>query len=399
MLLAEEFPPDNRVEKEAQSLIENGFQVTIACQTTQGRPEYEEYNGIKVFRLQLSKLQYKLSAASLVVPVFFQLWKSFVEKLLKADQFDILHVHDLPLASVGYHFKKKYEVKLICDQHEFYSNWIVHTAHLNTPIGKIVKWLSPWGKYEKKYLNLADLVITVEEPLREIYINEVGIPEDNIICLPNTPSRRVFNEGNIDPAITARFKDRFVLLYAGGMDILRGIDVAIKALPKIKAEVPNILLLLVGNIRKSYDPLALAADLGVSEQVHFEGWSPIEKLPSYIQSSDLCFFTPPSNREEINRTIATKIYQYAQVGKPVIVGQAKMMKDFVEKYGIGYVINEDSPDEFADVVLQFNRNREAEELRIRDNCSQIKNQFVWEDTINELISIYKSFVETSDLIK
>ena len=386
MLLAEEFPPDNRVEKEAQSFVENGFQVTVACQTLQDRPAFEEWKNIKIYRLRLSRLQYKLSAASLLVPVFFRKWKSFVQQVIREDHFDILHVHDLPLASVGFYFKRKYGMKLICDQHEFYSNWIVHTAHYNTPVGKIIKWLSPWESYERNYLKKADLVITVEEPLRTIYIEKVGIDSTKIICLQNTPSIRVFNQENIDPGIAARFKDHFVLFYAGGMDILRGIDVAVKALVLIKKEIPQVLLLLCGNIRKPYNPLALAEKLGISDLVRFEGWSPIEKLPSYIYASDLCFFTPPANREEINRTIATKIYQYLQIGKPVIVGRARMMKDFVEEYGIGYVINEESPEEFAQTVIDFYRNYQVESERIRHNCFEIKNRFIWEDKFGELLS-------------
>ncbi len=388
MLLAEEFPPDNRVEKEAASLIANGFQVTVACQTVHDRPAYEEINGIRIRRLRLTSLQYRLSAACLVIPVFFSLWRSFVSAIMAKEHFDIIHVHDLPLASTGLFFKKKYGIKLVCDQHEFYSNWIVHTAHYNTPAGKIVKWLSPWEKYERKYLNKADLVITIEEPLRSVYIERVGIHPGKIICLPNLPSRKVFHPGNIDNGLVDRFKSRFVLFYAGGMDILRGIDVAVKALPQIKKEIPDVLLLLCGNIRKPYDPLALAEKLGVSEQVRFEGWSPVEKLPSYIAASDLCFFTPPANREEINRTIATKIYQYLQLGKPVIVGQAKMMKDFVEKYQTGYVIDEEKPDEFAQAVIGYFRNCRTESERIRKNCFAIRDQFVWEDKFREIAGKY-----------
>lgn len=392
MLLAEEFPPDNRVEKEAASLMENGFQVTIACQTLHDRPVFEEINGVRVHRLRLTGLQYKFSAACLVVPVFFSLWRSFVSELMTTDHFDIIHVHDLPLASVGYFFKRKYGMKLVCDQHEYYSNWIVHTAHYNTPAGKMIKWLSAWERYERKYLNKADLVITVEEPLRSVYIEEVGVDPDKIICLSNVPSRKVFRQGNVDTAITDRFRNRFVLFYAGGMDILRGIDVAIKALPQIKKEIPDVLLLLCGNIRKSYDPLALAEKLGVSEQVRFEGWSPVEKLPSYITASEMCFHTPPANREEVNRTIATKIYQYLQIGKPVIVGQARMMKDFVERYQTGYVINEEMPDEFAQAVIRYYRNYGVESERIRGNCFAIRDQFIWEDQFGKIIGKYKSGV-------
>lgn len=390
MILGGEFPPDERVEKEAKSLMGAGHNVTIACQTTGERELFEVHNGIKVYRLQLTKLDYKLSAACLVVPTYFRKWRSFIARLFKENHFDAIHVHDLPLASVGYYFKKKYEVKLVCDQHEFYSNWIVHTAHYNTFLGKIVKALSPWKKYERKYLNKANLVVTVEEPLRQIYINDVGIPPEKIICVPNTPSAKLFSPENIDDQIINKFENDFVIFYAGGIDILRGIDVAIRALPLIMAEIPNVKIVLCGKIIKPYDPFRLAKELGVERHLQFEGWAPIEKLPSYIKASEMCFFTPPTNRDEIHNTIATKIYQYPQFGKPVIVGQARMMKEFVEKHQIGYTIDERSPSEFAEKVIYYFRNHKNESERINKNCSLIKDQFVWEGTIEGLIEKYNS---------
>jgi glycosyltransferase involved in cell wall biosynthesis len=267
----------------------------------------------------------------------------------------------------------------------------VHTAHYNTFQGKIVKALSNWKAYERKYLSRADLVITIEEPLRSSYLTEVGLSPEKVICVPNTPSGKIFESKEFDQEILARFHDRLVLFYAGNIDILRGLDVAIRALPLLKNEIPNLLLLLVGKIVKPYDPIELAAQLGVSEHLHFDGWSPIEKLPSYIQVSDLCLFTPPANREEINRTIATKIYQYMQLDKPVIVGRAKMMKEFVEDKGIGYVIDETSPEDFAQTVLNYYRNKEKEELRIQENCIRTKGNYLWEKSIQQMLDRYKGF--------
>ncbi len=44
---------------------------------------------------------------------------------------------------------------------------------MNTRLGKLVSRFSDWEKYEKKYLELADLVITVAEPLEENYLKKI----------------------------------------------------------------------------------------------------------------------------------------------------------------------------------------------------------------------------------
>jgi len=384
MILGGEFPPDGRVEKEAVSLIENGHKVTIACQTIVDRPSDEIYEDIIIKRLKLSKLDYKLSAAILTLPFHFKKWIKFISTF--ENKFDAIHVHDLPLAKIGYYFSKKWNCKLILDQHEYYSDWIVRTAHMNTLFGKIIKLFSNWKNYEKKYLNKADLVITVAEPLRKNYIQEYYLNEHKIITIPNTPSSKVFNDENINQEIIDAYKDQFILFYAGGIDMLRGIDMAIEALILIKEKIPNIKLVLAGKIIKPYDPLAKALLLKVDHLIEYIGWINECDLPSYIKASSICFFTPNPNNKEINNTIATKVYQYAMMSCPQIVSEAKMMKDYVEQNNLGYAVKDEK--EFAERVIEHYKNN--------TNPTTLNNKVnSWENTVLPLIKYYNTLVRKS----
>ncbi len=174
MVLTSYFPPDSRVEKEAISLAEDGHEVHIICYSKLKKNETEQTKHIIIHRFYFSNFyRNKLSALALILPNFFHKWKKAILKTHLKYNFDAIHIHDLPLSKVGYHFKKKYNCKLICDQHEFYSDWIKNTAHMNTRLGKLVSRFSDWEKYEKKYLELADLVITVAEPLEQNYLRSI----------------------------------------------------------------------------------------------------------------------------------------------------------------------------------------------------------------------------------
>jgi len=187
MVLEKEFPPDERVEKEAYSLSLAGNRIIIACYTLTDKPRIEDFKYFKVIRKPISKLIYKSSAASLLLPFYFRFWKKYLVRIIEDEKINIIHIHDLPLTKTGYKLRNRYGLKLVCDQHEYYSNWIIHTAHYNTFIGKIIRRLSNWSKYEEKYLRTADLVITIEEPLRKVYIDKIKINPDKIIKIPNTP--------------------------------------------------------------------------------------------------------------------------------------------------------------------------------------------------------------------
>ncbi len=90
-----------------------------------------------------------------------------------------------------------------------------------------------------KIFNGQIFVITVSERLRQIYIDEVGLDADKIITVPNTPSSSVFNQGNVDAEIVKKYDKNFMLFYAGAIDVLRGLDLIVKAIARLKSSYPG----------------------------------------------------------------------------------------------------------------------------------------------------------------
>ncbi len=387
MVLDKEFPPDERVEKEIHTLKENGFTVSVATCTFKSLPGEEHFNGYTIYRKRLSWILYKSSAAILLLPFYFRFWFNFLDEILNKDHYDIIHIHDLPLSKTGHQLAKKYHLKLVCDQHEYYSNWIIRTRHYNTLLGYLLR-LSPWKKYERYYLTRADLVITVEDSLRKIYVQQVGVNPGKIVTLPNTPLSGNFKHEVVDQKIIDQFSERFVLFYAGSLDHLRGIDFILNCLSELKNDINNILFLVAGKENAAFSLNKLIEERNLQDVVQYVGWVPLATLPTYIAASDICLFVPKADNLEINNTIATKIYQYAAMGKPVIVSEARMMKEFVESNGIGFSVHHGNKEEFCETVNKLYANREISE-KIRNHAIQIASQYTWESTSINLVRFYK----------
>ncbi len=391
------YPPDDRPEKEAISLIEAGFEVHLLCPRQKGLPNDEIYKGIHVHRFSINNfVRKKLSSAYLVLPFYRWIWRKQIERMIVEQDIDILHIHDLPFCDIGWKMAEKYGLKLVCDQHEYWSNWIGTTAHYNTVTGKIVNIFSDWEGFEKKYLRKADLVITVTEPLREAYINEVGIRCSKVITIPNTPARRYFQSKNIDQTINKQFEDQFVIFYAGVMSITRGIELIIRTLPELEKDIPNIRFIVAGRISRNCDPVQIAQREGVAHLVEFLGWLNVEELPSYMAASKIGVFTPTNlENDEINKTIATKVYQYAAMHLPIIVSKAKMMKAFVEKNELGFAIDVENTDDFIRTVKMIYADYENIKARVSANSEKLfKNTNVfWEDTVTEMTNRYNDMRE------
>lgn len=390
MILDGEFPHDERVEKEALSLISEGNNVFILCLNYGNFTKNETYKGINIIRISIRKsIRNKLQATYLIFPLYKCLWERHIKALIQKQSVNIIHIHDLPLSDIGLRLRKKYPLKVVCDQHELYSSWIVKTAHYNTILGKCVKALSNWDKYEKKCLPEADLVVTVEAPLRDIYISTRQVDSKKIVVLPNTPSVNVFNPELVDQKIIEKYKGKFMLFYAGNIDILRGIDTILESLPLIRNTIPDFKFVLAGRFNKKYyDPLKYAGQLGVSDLVEFLGWIPLNYLASCISASKICIHIPPAITLEVNNSIATKIYQNVIMHKPTIVGQARMMKDFVEKNKIGLSIKESDPSDLAEKLTHLYRNPTLLDEYI-DNTKIIAHKYNWEVTSKSFLDHYK----------
>lgn len=389
MILDGLFPPDERVEKEAVSLINEGHKVSIMCLNYGDQKDHEVYRGISVQRIRIKKsFRNKIQATYLIFPLYRAIWKKNIRYYLKANECDAIHIHDLPLSDIALSLKKKSGIRVICDQHEYYSNWIINTAHYNTPAGKFVSLLSNWKSYEKKCLSRADKVITVEEPLKKIYLEGLPINDDKIIVLPNTPSGDVFNNSNIDQEIVNRYQSDFVIFYAGHIDILRGLNTVIEALPILRETIPNLKFLMAGRFNsRYYNPLEYSKQLGVRDMVEYIEWIPLNQLPSYIAASQICLHVPPAISREVNNTVATKIYQYVLMHKPIITGAAEMMKEFVESNRIGLSILDSNPADFAEKVKLMHSSPELMK-EFSGNAAKIAGKYSWEITAKPLIDYY-----------
>jgi glycosyltransferase involved in cell wall biosynthesis len=123
--------------------------------------------------------------------------------------------------------------------------------------------------------------------------------------------------------------------------------------------------------------------------VDFTGFQSVNLLPSYIEASSVCFFTPLTNRDEIHKTIATKIYQYIAMGKPVIVTGARMQEEFVRDNKIGFVIRDGDSGEFAERVLEIYKNKDLY-TELCENALRTSDLYTWESTVKPLVHFYNS---------
>jgi glycosyltransferase involved in cell wall biosynthesis len=104
----------------------------------------------------------------------------------------------------------------------------------------------------------------------------------------------------------------------------KGVDVAIRALADPSTTARNIHLLLIGAGPERSRLGALAADLGVSERVHFRGEQTVTRVADYMAAADI--FVLPSHYEGRSNVVL----EAQASGLPVVASDIPGCRDLIE---------------------------------------------------------------------
>ena len=391
MILDKTFPPDPRVENEAISLVESGFDVYLFClKYGSQQASNEEINGIKIKRYTSNNLDYKLSALAYTFPFYSRIMSKKIRSFLLLNKIDIIHIHDIRIAGAVFAANNKLKLPVLLDLHDNMPEIMKEYPHVQNFPGKLLISPGKWKKKEEEFIEKATKVITVSDEFRQEVIQRTNIHPDKIIVVPNTVRRSFYEDHQIDKSIINKYKNDFVILYLGDTGIRRGLLTAIEAMPNLKKKIDNIKLVIVGS--NSSDPILKqkVADLSIQNAVDFQGWQDVKLFPSYILASTICI-SPLYRNVQHDVAYANKLFQYMSFSKPVLVSNATAQKNLVKRIKSGLVHNERDRKDFEDKILELYHNKDLREKMGANGKKFIENEFCWEKASTKLIELYQGF--------
>lgn len=389
MILDEVFPPDPRVENEAITLINSGFEVFLFCLKYADEKDAEIINQIQVKRFLSNKLEYKLSALAYSVPLYSFLMKNKIHQFIKETRIQIIHIHDIRIADAVFKANKKFNLPIVLDLHENRPEIMKYYPHLSKFPGKFLIKPNLWKRKEEEFIAKANKIIVVTEESKNEILSRLNIPQDKIYILPNTVRKSFFENVGISPSIKNSYKNNFILLYIGDTGLRRGLKTAIKSISNLKNEIPNVKLLIVGKNSSDFILKKLVHDLNIDEYVDFLGWKDQSLFGSYISISNICL-SPLHRNLHHDTTYANKLFQYMSLGKPLLVSNATAQQNLILNHKTGLVHEEENVDDFTVKVLELYHNKVLRDTLGENGQNFVRNTFSWEKRSKELINLYKS---------
>ena len=387
MVLDEEYPPDVRVEKEMKALQAAGHTVHLLCYTRSDQPLTEDLKGIAVIRVKISPLQYKMKALALLLPFYFSFWIRHILAQLGREQYDALHFHDLPLASVCIQAGQKFNVPVIGDYHENRPEIMKHYHHVRSFPGNVLISIKGWHKYQLSQTQRLDHLILVTPEAKDYYSVNYGVSSEKITVVENFPDPDELMQIEADDALLKKYSTRKMLLYFGDTGLRRGTGTILEA-AELMQQDPTWCFVIVGDSREQQQLLEMKKRMKL-DNVEFTGYLPLEKALSYFRAA-YAGLSPLLRNIHHDTTYANKIFQYMAFGLPVVVSDCKAQAAVVKESASGLVHEAGNAADLAQKIMLLSNAGEYEAMS-KNAKKAVENNYNFTRSAKRLLSVYGQY--------
>jgi glycosyltransferase involved in cell wall biosynthesis len=306
-------------------------------------------------------------------------WQNIIEKYVVIDfKPDVIHAHDYSSLETGLALSQKYRIPLIYDAHELYS----YQPGIPKAVAKTIL------KNEKKLIQHVHTCITVNQQQADIMANDFDfhqfLPITNATVEPND-----FNPNHhydLIRQVTHIPKDEGIMLFQGGINRLRKIDLLLEGLALVKQKI-HLVFLTFGNEINEFK--AMANDLGIADRVHFLPVVPWEDMVFWAASADVGVL--PYQADDMNTKISSpnKMYEFICSATPMIASSELINVHEVltkENFGVSYRLK-DVKDYARAIEIMFDEKLGGPK-RFKADLLAKRHHYLWSHEAKLLTDFY-----------
>ena len=335
-------PGDARIRRKSDALVNAGYEVDVICLRGAGEASEERDGALRIIRLPIDRgsIGFAGHMAEYVAFTALSAWRLAREH--RRRPYDLVQVATVPdfldLAALP---EKLAGVPLLLDLHEdmpeFFRDRFRHP--LLRPLLPLVTVAA------RASAALADELITVHEPLRQLSIGR-GIAPERITVVMNSADGRIFDPSRHERrAFMADGELRIV--HHSNLQRIYGLDVAVTGLSRLRPDLRWRL-----DVYGDGPWRARIADAvertGSSDRVTLHGRVAIDELPGLLAGADLGI-VPSLPEPYLEYSLSTKLLEFAAMGVPVIASDLATFRHHFTGDAVRYVPGGE-PDALARAV-------------------------------------------------
>lgn len=344
---------DQRVLKTANTCFKNGYEVLLVGRELKKSISLNLPFPVKRFRLIFN--QSALFYAEFNIRLFF---------LLLFSRSDIFLANDTDSLPANFLAAKIRRKKLVFDAHELFPE----VPELQNR--KFIK--KCWTKIEDIIFPHLINSYTVCSSIAEYYNKKYGIEMKVVRNVPYyaEPVKNKLNK-----------KSEKIILYQGALNLGRGLEWVLKAMPLIK----NARLVIIGDGDLANVLKQMTVKLQINDRVDFIGRIEGDKMRGFTTTADIGLCLLENKGLSYYYSLPNRIFDYLNAGVPVLATDFPEIRNIVEQHKTGVTINHYEPEYLASVINEMLKNSIP-----TNHFETLSKVYCWENEEKVIIEILKA---------
>lgn len=304
------------------------------------------------------------------------LWQ--LVRLLRRERPDIVHTHTAKAGFVGRLAARLAGVPVI-----------VHTFHghvLSGYFGRRKEAL--FRRLEQFCARRSTCLLTVSEQVRsELLAKGVGTPEQHRVMelgLDLAPFAAAARRGGALRDELGLDRDTPLIGFCGRLVPIKNPALMLRAFARLRADLPTAHLAVVGDGELRGELEALAAELGVSDSVHFVGWR--DELPPLVADLDVMALS------SLNEGTPVALIEAAAAGVPAVATRVGGVGDLVDQ-STGWLVPSGDEAALAGALAAALSHRDEADARGRAARERALERFSIDRLVTDLAALYRELLD------
>jgi glycosyltransferase involved in cell wall biosynthesis len=311
-------PFDPRVWREAKTLLNNNYDVTVICpKGINCNDSYEYKEGVHIYRHYVPSEEESVIGylKEYLIALFWEFFLSF--KIFIRKRFDVIHACNPPdnIFLIGI-FYKLFGVKFIFDHHDLSPEQYFAKFDRKDFIYKALLM------FEKLTFRYADISIATNNSYKQVAVQRGDMNPEKVYIVRNGPELDKFKKVTAKQSL--KHGKKYLVGYIGTMGKQEGLDFLLEVIRYIvrgKARKDIHFTCIGGGLALNY-LRKLSKDMNLNNYVNFTGRIPDKELLEILSTSDVC--VNPDIPSELNdKSTMIKIMEYMALGKPIVQSDFK----------------------------------------------------------------------------
>ena len=307
---------------------------------------------------------------------------------------DLIHAHSPALTGMAAIFAaRRFGLPVVYEMRASWEDGAVEhgTARAGSLRYRLSRALETW------VLRRADAVTTICDGLRRDIVSR-GIPQDKVTVIPNAVDPvRFRTDGRRNPVLARRLQldGADVVGFIGSFYGYEGLDLLVRALPRMLEQKPSVRLLLVGGGYQEEEQALKqqAIALGIADKIVFAGRVPHAEVPDYYNLVDA--FVYPRHRTRLTETVTPlKPLEAMAQGRAVVASDVGGHRELIRDGETGRLFQAGNADALADAVIGLLKDRDATAAMRAKARRFVEAERNWAASVRRYAEVYAPILNT-----